>query len=88
LRTVPDVQDFDNLFGRTVHNDVRRADKLAGSLHLSGAAKAGEGCQLFNAVDNRLSDVLSSGGIVLLDVLNGGFKLVSRFGCPPNLSHA
>ena len=84
---MPDVQDFDNLFGRTVHNDVRRADKLAGSLHLSGAAKAGEGCQLFNAVDNRLSDVLSSGGIVLLDVLNGGFKLVSRFGCPPNLSH-
>jgi hypothetical protein len=23
----------------------------------------------------------------LLDVFNGGFKLVSRFGCPPNLSH-
>jgi hypothetical protein len=24
----------------------------------------------------------------LQNVLNGGFKLVSRFGCPPNLSHA
>jgi hypothetical protein len=23
----------------------------------------------------------------LLDVFNGGFKLVSGFGCPPNLSH-
>jgi hypothetical protein len=42
---------------------------------------------LFNAVNNRLSDIPGSGGIVLLDVFNGGFKLVSRFGCPPNLSH-
>jgi hypothetical protein len=23
----------------------------------------------------------------LLDVFDGGFKLVSRFGCPSNLSH-
>jgi hypothetical protein len=85
---VPDVQDFDNLFGGTVHNDVRRADKLAGSLHLSGTAKAGEGCQLFNAVDNRLCNISSSSGIVLLDVFHSGFKLVGRFGGPPNLSHA
>jgi hypothetical protein len=84
---VPDVQDFDDLFGGTVHNYVRRADKLAGSLHLSGSAKAGEGCQSFNAVDNRLSDIPGSGEIVLLDVFNGSFKLVSRFGCPTNLSH-
>jgi len=84
---VPDAQDFDDLFGGTVHNDVRRADKLASSLHLSGSAKAGEGCQLFNAVDNRLSNIPGSRGIVLLDVFNGGFKLVSGFGCPPNLSH-
>jgi hypothetical protein len=85
---VPDVQDFDDLSSETVNNDVRRADKLAGSLHLSGSAKAGKGCKLFNAVDNRLSDIAGGRGIVLLDVLNGGFKLVSRFGCPPNLSHA
>jgi hypothetical protein len=77
---VPDVQDFDDLFGGAVHNDIRRADKLAGSLHLSESAKAGEGCQLFNVVDNRLGDIPGSGGIVLLDVFNGGFKLVSRFG--------
>jgi hypothetical protein len=42
---------------------------------------------LFNAVDNRLSDIPGSGGIALLDVFDGGFKLASRFGCPPNLSH-
>ena len=84
---MPDVQDFDNFFGGTVHNHVRRTDEFAGSLHFSGSAKAGEGCQLFNAVDNRLSDIPGSGGIVLLDVFNSGFKLVSRFGCPPNLSH-
>ena len=87
LRPVPDVQDFDYIFGGTVHNDVRRADELAGSLHLSGSAKAGEGCQLFDAVDNRLSDTSGSGRIVLLDALNSGFKLVRRFGCPPNLPH-
>jgi len=84
---VPDVEDFDNLFSGTIHNDVRRADNLAGSLYLARAAKAGEGCKLLNAVDNPLSCIPGSGGIVLLDVYNGGFKLVSRFGCPPNLSH-
>ena len=84
---MPDVQNFDDLFSGTVHNDIRRADKLAGSLHLSGSAKAGEGCQLFNAVDNRLSDIPGSGRIVLQDVFDGGFKFISRFGCPPNLSH-
>ena len=56
-------------------------------LHLSGSAKAGEGRQLFNDVDNRLSNIPSGGGIVLLDVFNGGFKLVGRFGCPPNPPH-
>jgi hypothetical protein len=84
---VPDVQDFDKLLSGTVHNDIRRADEFAGSLHLSGSAKAGKGCQLFNVVDNRLSNIPGSRGIVLLDVFNGGLKLVSRFGCPPNLSH-
>lgn len=87
LRPVPDVQDFDDFFGGTVHNDVRRADEFAGSLHLSGSAKAGEGCQLFNTVDNRLRDIPGSGGIVLLDAFHSGFKLVGRFGCPPNLPH-
>jgi hypothetical protein len=33
LRAVPDVQDFDNFFSGAVHNDVRRADKFAGSFH-------------------------------------------------------
>jgi hypothetical protein len=84
---VPDVQDFDNLFGGTVHNDVWRADKLAGSTHLSGSAKAGESGQSFNAVDDRLCNISGCARIVLLDTLNGGFKLVRRFGCPPNLSH-
>jgi hypothetical protein len=42
---------------------------------------------LFNAADNRLRDLPGGGGIVLLDVFNSGFKLVSGFGCPPNLPH-
>ena len=71
----------------TVHNDVRRADEFAGSFHLSGSAKAGEACQLFNAVDNRLRDIPGSGGIVLLDAFNSGFKLVGGFGCPANQPH-
>lgn len=87
LRSVPDVQDFDNFFCATVDNHVRWAHKLAGSLHLSGPANAGESCQLFNAVDKRLSDVPGSGGIVLLDMLDDGFKLVRCFGRPPNPSH-
>jgi len=87
LRSTPDVQDFNGFVGGTVHDDVRRANKFAGSFYLSGSAKAGKVCQLFNAVDNRLSDIPGGGGIVLLDVFNSGFKLVSRFGCPPNLSH-
>lgn len=81
------MQDFDNFFGGTVHNNVRRADKLTGSPHLAGSAKAGEGCELFNAANNCLGDIPGSSGIVLLDMFDGGFKLVSRFGCPTNLSH-
>jgi len=84
---VPDVQDFNYLFCRTVHNDIRRTDKLAGSPHLSGPAKAGEGSQLFNAVDNRLSDIPGGGGIVFEDAIHSGFKVVSSFGRPANLSH-
>jgi hypothetical protein len=44
--------------------------KNNGSKIVSGPAKAGEGCQLFHAVDNRKSDIPASGGIVLLDVFN------------------
>ena len=84
LRPVPDIQDFENFIGRTQNNDVRRADDFAGSFHLSGSAKAGKGRQLFNAVDNRLSYITGSGRIVLPDVFNSGFKLVSGFGGPPN----
>jgi len=40
------VQDFDNFFGETVHNYVRRDDEFAGSTHFSESAKAGEGCQV------------------------------------------
>jgi hypothetical protein len=84
---VPDVQDFNNFFGGTVHDDVGRADKFAGSLYLSGSANAGKGCQLLNSVDNRLRDIPASGGIVLLDVFNSGFKFVGGFGRPPNEPH-
>jgi hypothetical protein len=42
---------------------------------------------LFDAIDNRLSNIPGGGGIVLLDASNGGFKLVRRFGRPTNLSH-
>ena len=42
---------------------------------------------MFNAVDYRLCNIPGSSGIVLLDVFDGGFKLVNSFGCPPNLSH-
>jgi len=87
LRTVPDVQDFDNFFGSAVHDDVRRDNEFAGSLHFSSSAKAGEACQLFDAVDNRLSDIPGCGRIVLLDAFKGGFKLAGGFGCPPNLPH-
>jgi hypothetical protein len=86
-RPVPDVQDFDNFFGGTVHDDVGRAGEFAGSVHLSGSAKAGEGRQLFNAVDNRLRYIPCGGGIVLLNAFDSGFKLVRCFGCPPNLPH-
>jgi hypothetical protein len=70
LRPVPNVQDFDNLVCGTIHSHVRRADKFAGSLHLSGASKAGENCQLFNAINYRLSDIPGGGWIVLLDVID------------------
>ena len=46
-----------------------------------------EGCQLFNAVDNRLRDIPGSARVVLPDALYSGFKLVGRFGGPPNLPH-
>lgn len=84
---MPDMQDFNNLFSGAIYNHIRRAHKFARPLHLSRSAKAGEGRQFFNAVDNRLSEISGSGGIVLQDVLNSGFKLVRCFGCPPNLSH-
>jgi hypothetical protein len=84
---VPDIQDFNNFFGATVHNNVRRVDELASSVYLSGSAKAGESCQLFNVVDERLRDIPGSGGIVLLDAFNSSFKLVRCFGCPANQPH-
>jgi hypothetical protein len=76
-----------SLVGGTVHDNVGPADQFAGSLYLTGSAKAGEGCQLFNAVDNRLCDIPASGGIVLLGVFNSGFKFVGGFGRPPNEPH-
>jgi hypothetical protein len=79
-------QDFDNFFGGTVYNDVRRADEFAGSVDLSGSAKAGKGCQLLYEVDH-LRDTPASGGIVLLDVFNSGFKLVGGFSRPANEPH-
>ena len=87
LRPVPDVQDFNNFFRATVYNDVRRTHEFAGSFYLSGSAKAGESCQLFNAGDKRLRDIPGCGGVVLLDAFDSGFKLVGGFGCPANQSH-
>jgi hypothetical protein len=43
---------------------------------------------LFNTVDNRLSDIPASGGLILLDVFNSGFKLGGGFGGPPIEPHA
>jgi hypothetical protein len=79
--------EFQHFLGGTAHDNVGRADQLAGSPYLSGSAKAGESCQLFNAVDNRLCDIPASGGIDLLHVFNSGFKFVGGFGCPPNEPH-
>jgi hypothetical protein len=87
LRSVPDVQDFDDFFGQTVHHDVRRTHEFAGSRDLSGSTKAGKRRELFNPLDYRLSDLLSRSRIVLLDVFNRFFKLIGRFGRPTNEPH-
>lgn len=59
------VQDFHDLHRIPVHNHVGWDDKLAGTVDLSGSAKAGVGCQLFYAVYNRLGDDARSVGIIL-----------------------
>lgn len=64
LRPVPNVQDFNSFFGGTVHNNVRRADKLTGPSHLSGSSEAGEYRQLLDPVSYRLSDFPRGKGIV------------------------
>jgi hypothetical protein len=87
LRSVPDVQDFNNFFGQTVHHDVRRAHEFARSCDLSGSTKAGKGRELLNPLDNRFSDLLSCCRVVFLDVLNRFFKLPSRLGGPTNEPH-
>ncbi len=84
---MPDVQDFDSFFGVTVHDNVGRADQFAGSLYFTRPAKAGEGRQLFNAAYKRLSNIPASGGIVLLNVFNYGFKFAGGVGRPPNEPH-
>jgi hypothetical protein len=84
---VPDIQDFNNFVGCTVHDHVRPTDEFAGSLYFSGSAKAGEIRQLFNAFVNGLSEIPGCGWVVLLDVADSGFKLFERFGCPPNPPH-
>jgi hypothetical protein len=80
-------EDFDNFFGCTVHNNVRRADEFAGSFYLSRPAKSGESCQLLNTTDNGLSDIPGCRWIVLLNVFNSGLKLVGCFAGPPNQPH-
>jgi len=84
---MPEMQNLNYLFCRTVDNDIRRADKLTCSLHFSRPASCGEGGQPFYAVNQPLSDAAGGCGIVLLDVLHSGFQLVGCFGCPPNLPH-
>jgi hypothetical protein len=76
FRPMPDVQNFDSFLGVTVHNDVGRDDKFAGSLHLSGSTNPWEGSQLLDAVDYCLCDIPGSCGIVLLNMSNSSFKLI------------
>jgi len=54
---MPDVQDLNNFFGRTgrtVHDNVGRADELTGSMHSSRSPKARECCQLLNTFNNLI----------------------------------
>ena len=70
LRPVPDIQDFNNLVGVTVHDNIRRDDKLASAFDLSRSAHSGKRRELVNAVDNRLSESSGRVGIILLNVLS------------------
>jgi hypothetical protein len=81
------MQNFDYFIGVTVHDNVRLANKLSGSFHLSRTAQAWKVCQFLNVVDNCLSDILRGGRIASLDVFNGSYKLVSRFRRPANPPH-
>jgi len=87
LRPVPDKENFNNLVGVSVYDDVGRTNQLVSALDLAGTAKSGKACHLRDAVEHRLSHAAGSIGIVLLNVPNSGFELIGRFGCPPNAPH-
>jgi hypothetical protein len=48
---VPNVENFDDFFRETVHDDIGRADEFTGAFFLSGPPKARKGRQLFNSLD-------------------------------------
>ena len=84
---MPDVQYLNNFFGGTVHDNVRRADELTGSMHFSRSAKARERGQLLNTFNNHLCDTAGCRGVLMLDALNRSLQLVSRLCGPTDHAH-
>jgi hypothetical protein len=78
----PNGQSAQTDRGVAAKGQGRRANKFAGSFYLSGSAKAGKVCQLFDAVDNRLSDI--PGGIGKLVLRPSGKP--AFFGVAKNLN--
>src|SRR5579871_6819657 len=87
LCPVPNIEDFNDIVGVTVDDNIRRDNKLAGIFNLPRAAHSGKRRQLLNTFDYRLSELLGGVRIILLNVLNSGLKLIRGFGCPPNKPH-
>ncbi len=77
------MKDLNYFIGETVHDNVRRNDKLARASDFPRSARAGKRRELLDAADNRLSEFPGGFGIILLNVLNCGFQLVGGSGCPP-----
>ena len=84
---MPDVQDLNKFFGRTVNDNVRRADELTGSVYFSRSSEARKRCQLLNTFNNLLCDTAGRRGVLMLDALNRGLQLISRLCGPPDHAH-
>jgi hypothetical protein len=87
LRTVPDVQDFDHFIGVTVYNNVRWLRSSRVPFTSPDRPRPGKvaGCSMPSIT--VWATLSAAGRIVFLDAFNSGYKLVGRFGCPPNLLH-